>query len=83
MGTSAGVFPVDADRDIAEMYKFQAQWDGRISEKMESSVEISYFSSRYDAQFNQIFPAGVWPVGPDGNLFTGDTLVNFVDGIFG
>lgn len=83
MGIGAGVYGNDMDRDETEMFKTQLNWNGELTDEIDGSADVSYLSSRYDARFNQIFPPGVFPVGDDGNLFTGLIPVNFPDGIYG
>lgn len=82
MGIGAGIIGNDFDREIGEAWKVQVNWDGNLSENIDGSVDISYSDYRSDASF-QLFLPGVYPIGPDGNLFTGATFVSFPDGVIG
>ncbi|MBE1299016.1 MAG: TonB-dependent receptor [Alteromonadaceae bacterium] len=83
MGTGAGIWGNDYDRDISETFKTHLSWNGSLSENIEGTFETSYDQSRFDAAFT-LFPAGVWPVGADGNIFQPPfTPVTFPEGVIG
>lgn len=83
MGIGAGIIGNEFDRDITQAWKTQLNWDGSISENLTGTFDLSYGESRFDALF-QLFPPGVWPIGPDGNFGTPPSgPVSFPEGIIG
>ncbi len=83
MGIGAGIFGNDIDLDITEVWRTQLSWEDSITDSLDSTFDLSYNRSRFDALF-QLFPPGGWPVGADGNLlFPPFTLVSFPDGVIG
>ena len=83
MGVGAGIFANDFDLDVMQNWHSQLSWQGSLSENLEGQFDIAATKAVYEASF-QLFPAGIWPVGADGNIFLPPfTPVNFPDGVIG
>lgn len=92
MGVGASLWGNDVDVDISDSYKTQLDWSANLSDRLEASAKVSYYNSASNAYF-QLLPAnraidpalpdGTWVIGDDGNLFTGNTPVNFPNGVIG
>jgi len=83
MGVGAGINGNAYDKDKMASWHSQLKWSEALSKNTDASIDVSYGGSDYDARF-LLFPAGVWPVGADGNVFGPPfTPVSFPNGVIG
>jgi iron complex outermembrane receptor protein len=82
LGAGINVWANEADLDINKAYASQLNWQTNLSDNLQISVDLAYSFQKSDTNFN-LFPSGTYPVGDDGNLFTGATLVNFPNAVIG
>lgn len=83
MGNGAGLVGNNIDQDNTENVKTQLNWNGEISDNVVAEYDLSYSQSDAVSYF-ELFPAGTWPVGDDGNLFAPPFVpVEFPDGVIG
>jgi outer membrane receptor for ferrienterochelin and colicins len=65
-------------------YLADLRWDKvQITPDWELSAGLNYLNQKSDFRLVLFPPGATVPVGSDGNLFTGSSLVNFPDGVIG